>query len=196
MGYAYTSVVPGDDPSDGVDDTDEAPPLATLDVAGARALAERYLAHHLLSSGARAERLESEASTDARDEVTERVLREPDPFPVLDALVALGFERVPVDDHAFLALVAAGPVEDALVERSDLRDAVAERCRRDAAWHLTVQGVWADAALVPTFPPPLDSLVTTLGGSDRTGSDRPKGRVPAARRPSRRQQPRGRGRGR
>lgn len=176
MGYEYTSAVPDEPvPHDPEDDVVEPPVFAPLDAAGARELAERYLEDYLLSRGDRAERLARDVAQDPwtvddvfgpADEVCDRVLHEPDPMPLLDALVALAAARTPVDDHAFLAFVAAGPVEDALVERADLRDAIARRCRRDVAWRTTVQGVWADAALAATFPAPLDVAVTRLGSPD------------------------------
>ncbi|MBD5786194.1 hypothetical protein IF650_08385 [Cellulosimicrobium terreum] len=190
MRFEYTSAVPDDEPGADADaEDDEVEPLRPLDAAGARALAGRYLLHSEQASGTRAERLEDEMSAFVWDEITDRVLYEPDPFPMLDALVELGYERVPVDDHAFLALVAAGPVENAVVERPDLRDAIAERCRRDPGWHLTAQGVWVDADLAATFPEPLDGLVTLLG---TPGGSRPPAR--AGRRASKHQDHRGRGR--
>ena len=181
MGYEYTSAVPDEPvPHDPEDDVVEPPVFAPLDAAGARELAERYLEDYLLSRGDRAERLARDTARDAWtgddvrprpwDEVCDRVLDEPDPFPALDALVALAYARTPIDDYAFLAYVSAGPVEDAVVWRSDLREAIARRCRRDVAWRTTVRGVWVDAAEAVTLPSPLDELVTRLGSPDGDGA--------------------------
>lgn len=144
--------------------------LPPLDGAGARALAERYLAFVRASTGSRAERLAAEASADVVNELTGRVLEEPDPFPTLDALVRLAHELSLDGDDELLDGAGAGPVEDAIVERSDLRAAIAERCRRDVpGWRLAVRGAWVEADVAAMLPPPLDRLVTTLG-TVRTGS--------------------------
>ncbi|WP_454041017.1 hypothetical protein [Cellulosimicrobium sp. Marseille-Q8652] len=197
MGYEYTSAVPDDvleGPETDTDAEDEDEVLEPLDAAAARALAERYLAYFLLSTGDRAARLRSASASAVREEVHARVTGEPDPFPMLDALVALAFDRVPHDEHEFLAYVAAGPVEDAVVLRPDLREAVAERCRRaDPAWRETARGVWADAELAATLPEPLDRLVSS-GGSTDQDDDRGGGPRQSRRRPSKRQSPAGRGR--
>lgn len=197
MGYEDTSAVPGDvpeRPETGTDGEDGDEILEPLDAATARALAERYLAYFLLSTGDRAARLQSASAFEVWEEVYARVAGEADPFPMLDALVALAFDRVPDDEHEFLAYVAAGPVEDAVVTRPDLREAVAERCRRDdPAWRETARGVWADAELAATFPEPLGRLVTRLGETDeQNGPDRAPRQTD--RRPSKRQSAAGRGR--
>ncbi|WP_435737075.1 GNAT family N-acetyltransferase [Cellulosimicrobium sp. PMB13] len=176
------------------DDDDEDEVLEPLDTAAARALAERYLQYFLLSTGDRAARLQSASAFEVWEEVYARVAGEADPLPMLDALVALAFDRAPDDEGEFLTHVAAGPVEDAVVERPDLREGVAERCRHtDPAWRETVRGVWADAELAATFPEPLDRLVTCLG--DAAVNDGPDGTTRgSARRPSKRQSRAGRGR--
>ncbi|WP_265522883.1 hypothetical protein [Oerskovia flava] len=171
MRVEYTSAVPDDVPerlATEVDDAVEPRTFAPLDAAAARELAERYLEHFLKFTGTRAERLEDDAEIEVWDEVGDRAREEPDPLPLLDALVTLGYERVPLDDHAFLAFVAAGAVEDAVVERTDLREAIAERSRTGPAWRLAVQDVWVDADLAVTLPAPLDELVTMLGTPDGT----------------------------
>jgi hypothetical protein len=153
---------------DGAEERGDA--LPALDVAGARALAERYLGFVRASTGTRSERLAAETSADVVNEVFERVLAEPDPFPTLDALVALGHELSLAGDDELLGHVAAGPLEDAIAERPDLRGRIAERCRRDVpGWRETVRGAWVEADLAVTLPQPLDGLVTALrDGAART----------------------------
>ncbi|MFC8922636.1 hypothetical protein [Cellulosimicrobium sp. NPDC057127] len=155
------------------------------DVAAA-ALAARYLAFVRASAGTRAERLAAEVSADVVNEVSRRVLGEPDPFPTLDALVTLAHELSLQGDDELLDSVGAGPVEDAIVERADLRPAIAERCRRSVpGWRETVRGAWVDAHVAATLPPPLDGLVTGLRDGDGDARERSTG---TSRRRSKRQE--------
>lgn len=183
------SPAPGDPVPGGADMNSDA--LSVLDAVSARLLAERYLAICRASTGGRAERLVAEASADVVNEVIGRVLGEPDPFPLLDALVVLGNECSLAGDDELIERVGAGPVEDAIVERPDLRSRIAERCA-DAVpgWRETVQRAWADADVAATLPPPLDGLVFVLGDV-ADAHERPTG---STRRPSKRQGPRDRGR--
>lgn len=80
-----------------------------------------------------------------------------DPMHLLDALLAVAEK---LDDLECLFFVAAGPIEDAILERRDVRNRVAERCRTDTRWRFAVEhGVWVSENLLPSLPEPLSTLL-------------------------------------
>jgi hypothetical protein len=139
-------------------------------------LARRFRKHYHDAFGddrdARA-RAESEpwAEGGVADVVHSIVHEGDDPLPLLDALLSVAEAE---DDLEFLFFLAAGLIEDVIVDRKQFRDRIAERCRTDGTWRFAVaNGVWVAEDLLPTLP---ELLSTPLAASA----------VPSARPPERR----------
>ncbi|MFJ4106022.1 hypothetical protein [Oerskovia enterophila] len=170
---------PDDETADGPDDVDH--PRAPLDAHSAHRIALRYREWSLLDRGGRAGRLEADRRIEDSEEVSQRVLYDLDPLPLLDALVALGVETD--DDGAFLDRVSTGAVEDVLNHRADLHQQIAARCRTDPRWSHAVRGASIDDELASRLPSPLPDLFPVpppqvLGTGDRR---RRNGRRPSLR---------------
>ncbi|KZM35244.1 hypothetical protein [Oerskovia enterophila] len=170
---------PDDETADGPDDVD--PPRAPLDAHSAHRIALRYREWSLLDGGGRAGRLEADRRIEDSEEVSQRVLYDLDPLPLLDALVALGVETD--DDGAFLDRVSTGAVEDVLNHRADLHQQIADRCRAEPSWSEAVRGARIDDKLASRLPSPLPDLFPApppevLGTGDRR---RRNGRRPSLR---------------
>ncbi len=128
-----------------------------------RSLARRYRQHYRDAHGddrearKRAETAYLGAESPS-DLVASAVHDGRDPMPLLDALLDAAEEA---DDLEFLYFVAAGPIEEAIVDRPDLRESIAVRCSLDARWRFTVEhGVWVDEELLPSLPEVLRQLLT------------------------------------
>jgi hypothetical protein len=129
-----------------------------------RALAWGYHAYHREAFGddrqarLRWDRMSLEERERSAPELVDSIVSDgEDPLPLLDALLDVAEEA---DDLDFLFFVAAGAIEDAIVERRDLRESIAVRCSLDARWRFTVEhGVWVDEGLLPSLPAPLNTLL-------------------------------------
>jgi hypothetical protein len=104
-----------------------------------------YWREHRLTQGSRAERLQVQAET-ASAEVSERMSGD------LDAALDL-LDNLLSDEAADIPYLAAGPLEDLLVERGpSVAEGVAERCRRSTRWNRAVSAVWLDDREWATVP--------------------------------------------
>jgi hypothetical protein len=144
-------------------------------------LVRAYWRHRDLRRGTRAERLEADDYFWAWEAVDEAA-READDG-VLDLLHA---------EHADVGYVAAGPIEDLLNYHAErFANAVAEHCRRDAAWSTALASVVysGDAVAVEHLRPWLHPAVF-----ERSQPRVKKQAAPAAKQTSRGSSGRGRGR--
>ncbi|MFS0699705.1 hypothetical protein AB6N24_06995 [Cellulomonas sp. 179-A 4D5 NHS] len=107
------------------------------------------------------------------------------PVEVIDAML-----HDPSGDDGYRSYVAAGPIEDMLRRQPErYTDEVAARCRVDAVWAETVDGVWLDRRTWEALPEPLRELI--IEPQLRVQAERT--RVRTGRRPSKRPSRRGRG---
>ena len=86
-----------------------------------------------------------------------RVLKDPDPLPIIDALLALS-----EGDEEVLAYIGASPLEDLIVNRRDLWGKIDQRCLDSPLWAKAARNTWIHKKLARRLPYGLAALVIRL----------------------------------
>lgn len=116
-------------------------------------------AHHQLyrasTSGSRAERLAADSLWWAWEWVDRQMQDPSGAVATLDLLL-----HIPDAADGYVAYVAAGPLEDVLVEGDPaVREEIALRCRQDPTWAAAAAGVWLSVQEWTRLPAELGRLV-------------------------------------
>lgn len=148
-----------------------------------------YRRHYELANGERQDRLRAADSLWAWETVTDAALNGSLPMPVLDALVT-----DPGGDGDYRGYIGAGPLEDLLKSHADTyAQAFAERAGTSALWGEALSEVWLNPAEWRALPEQLRKWVPEPRPADAADSTKAHR---SSRRPSKRQDSKGRQRGR
>jgi len=134
-----------------------------------------------LSEGDRAARLQADEYWWAIDAVLVDTLNGTIPIDAIDAML-----HHPDADNDFRGYLAAGPIEDVLIDHpATYGSAVAALCREDPIWADTVKGIWLNAQEWAALPEELRQFIPINSiSSDSTPAKKTRRKRPSKRQDS------------